>query len=123
MEVQWGIQPRFYAVDFAMDGIFKRAVAVTVAGQPLKTPSASDLLLVLSVHAGKHVWDRLVWLCDIAQILQIPSLDWDWIGSQAKALGIARLLWVAMLAANSFSKPQAITVAGGAGRLGIPSRP
>lgn len=100
LEVQWAVQPRFYAVDFDMDGLFKRAATITVAGQPIKTPSHADLLLVLSTHAAKHVWGRLIWLCDIAQLMQLPALDWAWIGSQARNLGIGRILWVTMLAAH-----------------------
>ena len=100
LELQWAMQPRFYAVDFNMDGLFQRAVTVSVAGQPMRTPSPEDLFLVLSVHAAKHVWGRLVWLCDIAQLMQLPNLNWDWVGSQARRLGIVRILRVTMLAAN-----------------------
>jgi len=75
LEVQWAIQPRFYAVDFDMKGLFQRAAAVTVAGHPMKTPCHADLLLVLAVHAAKHSWARLVWLCDIARLMGIPSLS------------------------------------------------
>ena len=77
LELQWALQPRFYAVDFDMDGLFERAVKVTVAGRAVKTPSPEDLLLVLAVHAAKHVWGRVIWLCDIAQILKRENLDWD----------------------------------------------
>jgi Uncharacterised nucleotidyltransferase len=100
LELQWAIQPRFYAVDFDMDGLFQRSVTVTVAGRPVKTPCASDLLLLLSTHAAKHVWGRLVWLCDIARMMRLPSLEWRWIGSQAEDLGIVRILRVTMLLAN-----------------------
>ena len=100
LELQWAIQPRFYAVDFDMDGLFKRAVTIPVAGHPMKTPSPADLLLVLSVHAAKHVWGRLVWLCDIAQLTRRPDLDWEWIGAQARQLGVVRILRVTMLLAN-----------------------
>lgn len=100
LEVQWAIQPRFYAVDFGMDGLFQRAVALSVAGYSTKTLSAADLLLVLSAHAAKHVWGRLVWLCDIARLMAFPDLDWDWVGAQARNLGITRIVSVTMLAAN-----------------------
>jgi len=100
LEVQWAIQPRFYAVDYAMDSLFQRAVEVTVAGHPMKTPSPEDLLLILSVHAAKHLWDRLLWLCDIAQLMNLPGLDWGWIKSQARALRIVRILSVTMLTVN-----------------------
>jgi len=100
LEVQWAIQPRFYAIDFDLVGLFQRAATVTVAGHSMKTPSSEDLLLVLSAHAAKHVWGRLVWLCDIARIMSLPSLDWIWIGSQARVLGIGRILRVSMLLAQ-----------------------
>jgi len=100
LELQWAIQPRFYAVDFDMDGVFRRAVTIDVAGQPMRTPAIADLFLILSLHAAKHMWGRLVWLCDIAQMMSRPDLDWEWIGSQARELGIVRILRVTMLAAN-----------------------
>jgi hypothetical protein len=100
LEVQWAIQPRFYAIDFDMDGLFARAVTISVAGHPAKMPSPADLLLVLSAHAAKHVWGRLLWLCDIARLMDLPALDWGWIASQAKDLGITRILSVTAVAAN-----------------------
>lgn len=100
LEVQWAIQPRFYAVDFDMGSLFQRAVTAAVAGHPMRTLSSEDLLLVLSAHAAKHVWGRLVWLCDIARIMSLPTLNWSWIGSQAKVLGMVRILRITMLLAN-----------------------
>ena len=115
LEVQWAIQPRFYAINFDMRGLFERAEAVMVAGHPMKTPSAEDLFLVLSAHAAKHVWGRLIWLCDLARIMSMPTLNWNWIRSQADALGIVRILQVTMLAANRLlgaELPQAAEEAG-----------
>jgi len=100
LELQWGLQPRFYAVDFDIDGLFRRAVNVTVAGRRMKTPSPEDLLLVLSVHAAKHVWQRLIWLCDIAQILKREKLNWDWVQARAREFGIERILRVTLVLTN-----------------------
>jgi hypothetical protein len=99
LELQWALQPRFYAVDFDMEGLFERAVEVTVAERRMRTPSPEDLLLVLSVHAAKHVWERLIWLCDIAQIVR-RELDWEWIQAQARSLGVERILRVTLLLGN-----------------------
>jgi hypothetical protein len=100
LELQWAIIPRFYAVDFDMDGVFQRAITLNVAGHPMRTPSREDLFLVLCVHAAKHVWGRLVWLCDIAQLMNVADLNWNWIGAQARNLGIVRISRVTMLAAK-----------------------
>jgi hypothetical protein len=96
LEVQWAIQPRFYAVDYAMDLIFERSVTIEVAGHSMKTPSPEDLFIILSLHAAKHVWGRLIWLCDISRVAASPSLDWTWIGLQAMRLGIVRILRVTL---------------------------
>lgn len=102
LEVQWALQPRFYAVDFDMDGLFERAVNVTVAGRSVKTPSPEDLLLVLSVHAAKHVWGRLMWLCDIAQVVKRESVNWDVVQARAREIGIERILHITLLLTNRF---------------------
>jgi hypothetical protein len=100
LELQWALQPRFYAVDFEMEGLFARAASVTVAGQAVKTPSPEDLLLVLAVHAAKHVWGRLIWLCDIAQVLKVENLDWNLVQDRAREMGIERILRATLLLAN-----------------------
>jgi hypothetical protein len=100
LELQWALQPHFYAVDFDMEGLFGRAVNAAIVGRRVKTPSSEDLLLVLSVHAAKHVWGRLIWLCDISQILKRHDLNWDWVQAHARSFGIERILHVTLLLAN-----------------------
>lgn len=97
LELQWAILPRFYAVDFDHEDLFRRAVSIKVAGHAMKTPSPEDLFLILCVHAAKHVWERLIWLCDLARIIRLPQLDWSWIGTQARVLGIVRILRTSLL--------------------------
>jgi len=100
LEVQWDIQPRFYAVDFDMEGVFQRAVSTSVAGQSMKTPSTEDLYIILALHAAKHVWGRLIWLCDLARIGACRTLNWNWIGAQALELGIVHIVRVTLLLAQ-----------------------
>jgi Uncharacterised nucleotidyltransferase len=102
LELQWALQPRFCAVDFDMEELFARAVNVTIAARSMKIPSPEDLLLVLSVHAAKHVWGRLIWLCDIAQILKRNKLNWDWVQSRARDLGMERILHITLLLTERF---------------------
>ena len=94
LEVKWAIQPRFYAVDLDMEGLFRRAQKVSIAGVEVKSLAMEDLFLVLALHAAKHVWGHLIWLCDLARISSSTTLNWKWIGEQAKQLGIVRILRV-----------------------------
>ncbi len=100
LEVQWALQPRFYAVDFNIERLFLRAKPLIVAGRTVRTLSLEDQVLVLSVHAAKHMWKRLIWLCDIARLMHLPAVDWNWIESEARDLGILRILRVTLLLAQ-----------------------
>ncbi len=99
LEMQWQILPRFYSVDFDVDGFFDRAVLVSVGGQPIHTLCAEDLILVLCVHAAKHVWVQLSWLCDIAELARSRQCDWDAVQKYASRLGIERVVAVTFLLA------------------------
>src|ERR1700730_6947193 len=79
---------------------FSRAVAVTVAGQKFRRLSHQDLMLVLCVHAAKHAWMQLSWLCDIVQLARSRSPDWEALRAQATRLGIERIVAVSFLLAH-----------------------
>ena len=96
LEVQWAIQPRFYAVDLDVEGLFRRAQMIRIAGLQVKSLSPEDLFVVLALHAAKHVWGRLIWLCDLARISALQTIDWKRIGDQARQLGIVRILRVTL---------------------------
>lgn len=100
LELQWGIVPRFYAVDFDCDQFFERAVSANVSGRTVRALSPEDLLLGLCVHTAKHAWIRLCWLRDIAGVLQSQVLDWNVIEQRAAELGISRMLQVSLLLAQ-----------------------
>jgi hypothetical protein len=71
-----------------------------ILGHPLRTLCREDLLLVLCVHAAKHVWVQLSWLCDLAQLAKSPRLDWNAIQHEASRLGIERILSLNLLLAH-----------------------
>src|SRR5579863_8306731 len=56
LDLQWRIVPRFYSIDFDMAGFLDRADEIILSGHPVRTLCAEDLLLVLCVHAAKHLW-------------------------------------------------------------------
>lgn len=100
LEVQWAIQPHFYAVDLDLEELFRRAQTAKVGSVEVKSLAAEDLFVVLALHAAKHVWGRLIWLCDLARISNLPTLNWKWIGDRARELGVLRILRVTLLLAQ-----------------------
>jgi hypothetical protein len=94
LELQWRPLPRFYSIDFKVAGFFARAERIHLAGHTLPTLCATDLLLVLCVHAAKHVWRQLSWLCDIAHLAKSEQVDWQAVRAVARQLGIERIMAV-----------------------------
>jgi hypothetical protein len=99
IELQWQILARFYAIDFEIDALFRRSVELIIEGCRTRTLCHEDLLLALCVHAAKHEWMQLGMLRDIAT-LGSRNLDWACIRSEAKRLGIMRILLVSLLLAH-----------------------
>lgn len=100
LELQWRILPRFYSVDFDMAGFFQRTEQVRLAGCSVPSLSTDDLLLVLCVHAAKHVWAQVSGLCDIANLARYRRIDWDAAWQRATELGIRRIVALNFLLAQ-----------------------
>lgn len=100
LEIKWQILPRFYAIGFDVNDFFERAVVVTIEGQKLRTLCDQDLMLVLCVHAAKHAWKQISWLCDIVQLARSRALDWLALEARAESLGITRIVAVTFLLAH-----------------------
>lgn len=104
LELKWRILPRFYAINFNLEGMFRRSQSLSIGGTLIPTLSAEDLLLVLCVHASKHAWTRLGWLCDIAQFVNSVPLNWQKIEEHAGALRIERIIALNFLLAQQLLK-------------------
>jgi Uncharacterised nucleotidyltransferase len=100
LEIKWQILPAFYSVNFDIDNFFARAGSVVLEGQKLRTLCDQDLMLVLCVHAAKHAWKQISWLCDIVQLARSRSVDWALLKSEAERVGIARIVVVTFLLAQ-----------------------
>ncbi|HKS74897.1 MAG TPA: nucleotidyltransferase family protein [Terriglobales bacterium] len=100
VELQWQILPRFYSVDFNMEALFQHACEQQIAGTSIRSLSAEDLLLVLCVHAGKHAWIQLSWLCDVVQLAKKESINWNLFWSEAERLGVRRVVGISFFLAK-----------------------
>ena len=94
VELQWALLPYFYGVDLPLDDLLARTGRTVVGGREMPCLSPEDSLLVLCLHAAKHLWARLIWLSDIAGTLQNQTIDYALAASRARTLGIARILGV-----------------------------
>lgn len=94
VELQWALLPYYYGVDLRVEDLIARAGRTVVGECEMPFLSPEDSVLVLCLHAAKHLWMRLIWLVDIAESLRALSIDYSLIFSRARDSGITRILGV-----------------------------
>jgi hypothetical protein len=97
VELHWDVAPRRFAAVPLGEEVWARAVAVGLCGGEVKTLSPEDLLVALCVHGTKHFWERLAWVCDVAELLNSnPNLDWPLTLGLARDARVERMLLLAL---------------------------
>jgi hypothetical protein len=101
VELHVGITIREYGFPIGLDTFWDRAAYVSLAGRDVLTFSAEDLLLILCIHGGRHCWQSLGWICDLAELIRARSpLRWDLVLDQARIWHGERLLLLGLGLAN-----------------------
>lgn len=58
----------------------------------VRSLAPEDLLLILCVHGAKHLWERLIWVCDLAELIEkTPAFNWTMLLDAARERGVQRM--------------------------------
>ncbi len=101
VELRWRATSPQYTASLDLSFLADSLRPWTWRGQPVESLPAEETLLLLCVHGGKHHWSRLMWICDVAQLLRVnPQLDWPRVWRQARRLGVQRSVALGLLVAR-----------------------
>lgn len=97
VELHWKLLENFMYQDFSNGLLYKNTVHQEFSGHKVCCLSPEDTLLYLCLHGSKHFWQKILWLVDIAMIVQSRQ-DWDWekILQNASKTGTLRRMLVAL---------------------------
>jgi len=102
VELHWLLTERYLSIDLPIAEFWQRSSAARIGQRTVKALAPEDLFLYLCVHGSKHHWERLEWLCCIAEVAAAsPTMDWRVIGERARECGIERILHMALLLAHN----------------------
>lgn len=98
VELHWDSIPRFYGIRFGLDECWPRVRQARACGMEVTELAPEDLFLALSLHGNKHLWARLIWVLDLAQLVRAnANFDWELLLSNSRDLHIERLVLVSVL--------------------------
>lgn len=103
LELRWRLeltQPRFRR-ELGMDWVWPKRRTAKLGGAEVPNLDPVSALLVLCMHGSKHVWSRLIWIYDVAKLIESePGLDWRFAEKEAKRVGLWRCLALGTLLAQ-----------------------
>ena len=103
LELRWRLeltQPR-YKYNLGMDWVWNARRTARLAGAEVPNFDPVSGLLMLCMHGSKHAWSRLIWICDVAKVLESePELDWELARREANRVGLWRCLALGVMLAQ-----------------------
>ena len=100
VELHWEVAPHLFAASIDSDQMWDDLVSEDLNGTEVKTLSAADLLFSLCVHGSRHLWERLGWICDIAELLARHSFDWPTLLKRASRADSERMFLLGLYLAE-----------------------
>jgi hypothetical protein len=101
VELHAAITPKAFPCALGLRELWQRRQTLVVMGREVASPATEDLLLILCVHGAKHLWSRLLWVCDVAEILRKErEIPWEPTRKQARRVRGERMLLVGLALAR-----------------------
>lgn len=93
LELHWSVVPEYFSSAYEGEDLWTRLIPVSLAGRTFRTLSPEDCLLVFCLHGAKHLWHRIIWICDIAELIRAhPDMSWTRIQQRARTIGCERMV-------------------------------
>ena len=103
LELRWRFeltQPR-YKHNLGINWVWNKRRTSKLAGADVPTMDPVSGLLMLCMHGSKHTWSRLIWISDVAKLIETePMLDWEYALREAHRVGLWRCLALGVLLAT-----------------------
>ena len=102
-EIHWHIarktgSDRFVKIE--IDRMWKNALPARIAGVDTFVLSPEDLLFHLCIHLPKHRYNRLIWLCDIMEVIRHDDINWEYVLKNAKKYRAKAIMYYGLHFAN-----------------------
>jgi hypothetical protein len=91
LELHWEVAPHLFASSVQENELWQHLETINVRGTEMKTLAADDLLFSLCVHGSRHLWERLGWICDIAELIARHEINWPALLQRAAAADSERM--------------------------------
>jgi hypothetical protein len=98
---------RYFPRRLPIEKFFEKQIQVRLDGREAPALSVEDELVLICIHGAKHLWERLIWIADVAALISLQTnLDWERVAASAREVGAERMLHTGLQLAADLLKMQ-----------------
>lgn len=84
---------RYFPRRLPIEDFFARQIRVRLDAYETPALSVEDELVLICIHGAKHLWERLIWIADVAGLVSRQTgIDWALASASARAVRAEHLL-------------------------------
>jgi Uncharacterised nucleotidyltransferase len=85
-----------------LEQLARRSTAILLNGREIPTFAPADTLLMFCVHGAKDFWSRLIWVADVAALVEaLPEAGWLPLFAEARKCDAERMVRLGLWLANA----------------------
>ncbi len=101
LDVHWDLAPSWHNYDVNFDVLWESGDPFDVDSHLVRKLQPEDAIEVLCMHGTRHWWERLRWICDIAELINRGKItDWDRVEAKATESRCHRSVWLGLWLAS-----------------------
>jgi hypothetical protein len=84
---------RYFPHRLSLEEFFVRQIRVPLDSHEAPALCVEDELVLICIHGAKHLWERLMWIADVAALVsRQTNIDWERVADSARVAGAGRML-------------------------------
>ena len=97
LDLHWELVRGFFGAGLDLDRFSANLAQIELEHRFFLGFTPEDSLLILVIHGGKHLWQQLLWICDLAHLIEASPINWERVLDQAQRLHVRDLLFTGLL--------------------------
>jgi hypothetical protein len=103
VELHWSLAAPLDGVDVNMSWFLQQRETIDLLGATTQVLGPERLVLALSIHGARHIWARLSWVGELAEIIRrSPGIDWEIVRAEASRAGFTAPFAASVLLAHEW---------------------
>jgi len=95
-EMHWSFLDEDYPMQVDLEDYWRETQEVKLNGHCIPTFSNENLIIYLSIHGSKHLWERIEWIKDIDLLIRKNNINWETVIEKTNGTGFEKMIYLGL---------------------------